>query len=250
MLEKILFFRKKIAAKKAEQSNGAAGEDHQTDVREREKALYGNDTLSKQRLYEEWVGREEWILKTEGIPLLLGMDPDQCDINNAAENTTEEMASLWRHAQACATQNLLVVVNLEQEPEEWRVTPVALYQWAMISRVSMPAELMGLAGFVLRAVKKPVYAEKDANTPELNKPKNIILHQKIALGAALALLANQREQFLAETGRVDADKIVAQIFDNKGVWFRRGKPLLSKTAMRDLIEGYLDSIASGTQSKN
>ena len=105
----------------------------------------------KQRLYEKWVCKETWLLRAEGIPLLLGQTPGSDSVKDDEPDDNGE--ALWKHARECAEKNILPVVNRECHPDEWRVKSVVLYKWAVTTGVRLPDEFSLLMNFVLRTVK-------------------------------------------------------------------------------------------------
>ena len=52
------------------------------------EAVYGQEKLSQQLFYEKWSTRDEWLLKDEAIPLVLGLDPEQTEWKNDVDLKT------------------------------------------------------------------------------------------------------------------------------------------------------------------
>ena len=59
-----------------------------------EVVIYDEEHLRLQKLYEKWVCKEKWLLHKEGIPLLLGMDPEHYDIEEGVSNKILELPIL------------------------------------------------------------------------------------------------------------------------------------------------------------
>lgn len=206
---------------------------------DRARMVYGEDRINRQQLYEKWACKETWQLSSEGIPLLLGLDPESSD--SLDEVTRKARDDLWQHASDCVNKKLLTVINPDTQPTEWRVIPSDLYSWAMVSRVTVPQELSALMDFVLQTIKvKPVTAQQDGDS--VNEKAHDVIYQnhcEITLGAAMSLLANSPEKCQSSRGRVKASLIAAEILNNSNAWFGKEKPLLAQPAMEDLINRYI-----------
>jgi hypothetical protein len=203
---------------------------------ERENKVYDPDKLTLQKLYEKWSCKDKWLLHDEGIPLLFGIEP-------GARATLDDESSikikeLWVHAQDCVQKKLLSVVNTEKPEVEWQVRPIDLYCWATVSRISMPAEFSTLMTFVAQTVKStdvnPTHDQNDG-AQDIQYQR----HREIVLGAATSLLVNAPELCKNDKGCVVCSQITRQINENKNQWFGDEKPLLTESAMADLINGYL-----------
>ena len=238
MFEKIKQLLSK--SEKPEPDRGqAASRGEQIPVIEREKSIYGEDRIARQKLYEKWVSKDVWVLRTEGIKLLQGVDPGCTD--NIDPDTQQQLQELWEHAIDCVRKKLLTVNNTDIPEEQWQVTPTDLYCWATVSRVNVPPELSGLMEFVLQTVKvKPV--TKTVETAESENAGNDQRYQQareITLGAAVSLLANNPEACRTRRGNVKANLIAAEIMKNADAWFGKEQPVLAQSAMEDLINRYI-----------
>ena len=121
-----------------------------TSMTEKENQVFGEENLSRRRLYEKWACKDYWLLFDEAMPLLFGFDP-------AAELSKddplyENIQELAEHAGRCVEGKLLTVSNREQDRAEWQVRPVDLYRWATISGIEMPSELGDLMQFVAQTM--------------------------------------------------------------------------------------------------
>ncbi len=200
---------------------------------DREKQVYESDLLTRQRLYEKWVSKDEWLLKSEGIYLLAGVDPADASIMH--ENITE----LWNHARECVNKGLLPVINNELSEQEWRVKPSDLYSWATVSRIPVPAELTELMEFVLQTIKATAANVQQPINVNNDKEQNYLRHREIVMGASLALIADEPQRFCTRGGKLSSRLIAAEITANAVSWFKNEEPLLAQPAMEDLIESYL-----------
>lgn len=208
-------------------------------VSDRASQVYGEEKVNRQRLYEKWSCKDYWELRTEGIPLLLGVEPYSSCVTD--DVTSQSMQELWQHASDCVNKKLLVVLNPDMPADEWRVTPSDLYCWATVSRVSVPQELSALMDFVLQTIKTSP-AAKEQQAPASNDSQHdarYLRHCEITLGAALSLLVNSPDACKSSRGRVKAALIAAEILGNSEAWFGKDEPLLAQSAMEDLINRYV-----------
>ena len=118
--------------------SNAESADLSMDMSQREKAIYGEDKISQQKLYEKWAVKTTWHLKDQAIPLLLSTDPEIYSDTYFDEAAEQKYQDLWKHAQHCVEQDLLYVINRESPVEEWEAKPIDVYKWAAISRVELP----------------------------------------------------------------------------------------------------------------
>jgi hypothetical protein len=159
-----------------------------TDLHQRLQELYGHEKMELQLLYERWVARESWLLRSEALPLLYGYDPATSG-GLADVDLRNHLAETWAHARECVRQGLLKVENQEKDPDHWRCSPVDVYRWAVISRIPMPERLTELMSFVTRVISQPAApdgsvdrsGDKTGNSPETDR--------ELVLGMGLALLA-------------------------------------------------------------
>ncbi|MEQ8614556.1 MAG: hypothetical protein RIC37_11115 [Gammaproteobacteria bacterium] len=238
MFEKILNMLKPQRQEQAAKTINEATVENKSGI-DRARMVYGEEKINRQKLYEKWACKETWELSTEGIPLLLGLDPGSS--GSLDEVTRQARDELWQHASDCVNKKLLAVINHDAQPDEWRVIPSDLYSWAMVSRVPVPQELAALMDFVLQTIKvKHVSAKQDtASTNEKGYDAIYQKHCEITLGAAMSLLANSPEKCQSSRGRVKASLIAAEILNNGDAWFGKDEPLLAQSAMEDLINRYI-----------
>ena len=219
------------------------------DIRSREKEIFGEDKLQQQRLYEKWVSQQSWLLQSEGIPLLLGLDPQAVNDISKSIDDEQERNDLWDHAKKCVEQNLLPVSNRDNSPETWEVSPIDLYCWASVSRIIIPDQLVRLIEFVIHTIKLPVAEIKSIDgTNNYNSrenhghPETFQNQREQVLGAALVLLARYPEKCKNSKGRIRPELIVNMINEKGEIWFGNDKLLLSNAVMQDLLDKFLKTI--------
>lgn len=217
------------------------------EMEEKVNAVYGDDELTKQRLFEKWAVKEQWILKSEAIPLVLGLDPENSDWQRN-EQQTKEIDELFEHARTCINQGMsLSVIDKEQEEEQWQVTPAEFYCWASVSRVDISQQLATLMEFIISTVKTSSFTTDKANV-ELTSPEAANLSQNFnqtnekVLGAALAILLNYPEQCKNSRGRFKVNSIVSLLLEKQAVWFDEKELNLSQSAIEDLLNKWISSL--------
>ncbi len=203
-------------------------------MHEREREVYDIEQLTLQKLYEQWLSKDKWLLHKEGIPLLFGLNPDAQRRNNHEPDKVDE---LWEHAKVCVQNKLLFVMNPERGDYEWEVSPVDLYRWATVSRIAVPAEFSVLMTFVMQTVK--LEHENNGRQVEGQQDSNYQKHREIVLGAAISLLLNAPEQ-TGNNNEIIVENITRLILENKTEWFGKDEPLLKGSEMTALINDYIE----------
>tara|TARA_B100001964_G_C14235134_1_gene602060 strand:+ start:43 stop:738 length:696 start_codon:yes stop_codon:yes gene_type:complete len=201
----------------------------------KQNKIYNQDEYDKKILYEKWCRKREWLLYDEGILLLLSIDPANKEI--LREDLIEKINNLKFHASECVKNALLSVINIDKSEYKWKVTPVDLYHWAMVSRINIPDELNTLMAFVTQSVKNP-------NNSFSTNHKNLIddvyqFHKEVVLGATTSLLANSPDICRNNEGKIDSTIIVKKIIENERHWFNGCESKLSESDMTSLIKQYI-----------
>ena len=214
------------------------------DVRRREFELYSEERVNQQHLYEKWVVKDSWCLMSEALPLLTGFNPEDKFLMITSGSYGNKIDDLWKHAKQCVEQGLLPVMNRESKPEDWKIHPFNAYRWAAVSRVEIPEELVNLMEFVMKTVMQPVAqgdsTVKSDNTGDYGREYDE--DRERVLGIALAILAAYSERCRNNGGRVQTDKILEIINEKGEFWFGDYHPTLSKDAMRDLIDKWINTV--------
>ena len=224
--------------------NNAESADLNLDMRQREKAIYGEDNIKQQKLYEKWAVKTSWHLKSQGIPLLLSMDPEKYADSDLDEVTEKKYQDLWAHAQHCVEQGLLFVLNRESPVDEWEAKPIDVYKWAAISRVELPEQLSTLMEFVvIMSLHSTRDDSSDSSASKSQSEASYIRDKEHILGAALAMLATYPDQCTNKKGRVRAENIVSLISKNESLLFAEKAPDLSTIAAVDLVNKWIKTSA-------
>jgi hypothetical protein len=205
--------------------------------RQRLVEIFGDERLSQQLLYENWVVKDSWRFREEALPLLCGMDPERFSETMEGRDSMED---LWSHARQCVEQNLLPVINRDMPEEEWRVEPLAVYHWAVISRVPLPEAFISLMEFVARTVKSPVRkGDREEAGDGVKMSAGFDHDREKVLGLALAMVAACPDRCRNHSGRVTADGIM-RVLHERPDWLTGQSLMMKDPAMRDLIEKWLN----------
>lgn len=213
-----------------------------TTMSAKETALYTKENIDRQRLYEKWIRKESWLLKTEAIPLLLGLDPER----PPAEQIDDDLQlNLWAHAKKCVEKGLLTpVTNSNKQADEWSVSPAVIYRWASVSRIELPDAFAMLMEFVLTTVKQDNSRVDDTTQGhEQNshdEATKLATDRERILGASLALLSACPERCKNRRGDVKSTKIMTLFGEYENVLFADERPDISSVLVKDVIECWLN----------
>lgn len=189
-----------------------------------------------QILFESWVSRDHWHLFNEGLPLLLGVDPQNWPERVAALSLTAgtEIAKAALVEVALKSSDL-PILNPTQPQTDWRVSPMDLYLWTVVAGFRVPEPYATLVQFVLQVVKRP---ELTKSSPGAGTSGGAA-REKV-LGAALALLARSPESCRDEHGLLDPMHMAARIAEQSIRWFEAPTPPMPISDMATLIAQWTD----------
>lgn len=234
-----------ISVNKNEKPDDVNGSISNGNLRQREIKLFGEERLQQQKIYEKWVVKETWNLKSEGLPLMFGLDPENQDWNRKENEYRQAINELWVHAQQCVEQGLLPVKNKLDQPGDWQVIPSDIYRWAIVSRLTIPEAFSTLMQFVLNTIKQPNIFDpaNEVRTDDGGGYSNAIVQDKERiLGTALAILAAYPDRCRDKQGKVQTNNIVKIINEKGNFWFGDQLPKMSTKVMRDLINRWLQTV--------
>ena len=218
--------------------HSGAGDLKAQDTGRRLREIYGAEKMDRQLLYEHWAVKDTWHLRDEALPLLCGIDPDFYKNSSAGLIEDEAIKELRLHARQCIEHDLLRVVNREQDADDWRVEPLGIYQWAVISRLQLPAPLVAIMEFIGRTVKKSPQSAAHLETPDGRHLSSALdKDREKVLGLALATLAARPEQCRNADGVVTAEQLVET--SNALFFLQKHTLKLADGAMLDLIDKWL-----------
>lgn len=202
----------------------------------------GKDRLERQNFYEQWACHETWHVYKQGLPLLLGRDPDDPLLEND-EDFKQQYHELRDHLQRCVQRGVSpLIANPGEEPENWQATPLELYRWAIAARISVPEELDALLVYISRTVKPSQYqASADTGIEEQqNETDTQSLAREQVLSAMLALALQALHQCEGRTADQMREHILQNLYASSEGYFNQQEPPLSRAALHDLIDRSLD----------
>ena len=201
----------------------------------------GKDRLEREYFYEQWACHDTWKVYDEGIPLLLGRDPDDPELVHDTAFTSER-ETLWKHIQRCVERNVSPqLTNPADMPASWLAQPVELYRWAIAARLDVPEELDRLLSFISMTVKS---SDENATGKEQDETDNPgytqYLQREQVLTAMLAISLQAYHKSSNE--RVDEirEQILSSIYARSERLFGQEEPPLSRPALHDLIDRSLE----------
>jgi len=189
------------------------------------------------------MGKPEWALRGEGIPLLIGIAPDAWETLRASGACGTLEHKLWASVRgSVVTAGKPRVINPESPEQDWRCAPIDLYQWARASGVPIPEPFEALMQFIQRVVPGSSSSSPDAvhREPNPSARNDAPSTREKVLGAALNVLAKCPDQCYDQHGMVSGEKIVQLIAVQSMRWFDTAKPPMRDRDMAALIDKCLE----------
>ena len=181
--------------------------------------------VSYQVLYEDWLGRDDWHLARQGLPLLVGIDPARW---------ASHLASRGLGATA-DTLLAVLAADLTVDPEAM-IAPARLGGWARQHGLDLPPPFARMLDFIQRVLPSnaalPPSSGGDAALAQAADRERV-------LGAALMLATRFPGQCRNEHGFFDGALIADLVLEKAALWFPLEPPALTREAMTALIEQYL-----------
>lgn len=203
----------------------------------------GKDKLERQYFYERWASLESWQIYYQGLPLLLGRDPDDSDIHNDTDFISQRI-ELWEHLKHCVQRKVSpIILNPADQSENWMAEPVELYRWAIAARLDVPEELDALLTFISATIKPSRFKEddqpEDLDSSENQSVENMAREQVLSIMLALAMqkiykecntdLHQMRQEF------------IELLYSKSQILFDKDEPPLSRPALHDLFDRSLET---------
>ena len=192
--------------------------------------------VTQQRLYEHWLKQDEWYLREDAIPLVLGVDPEDWPELRDREPIRSCEAVAWEAIQASVRDSQQPTVTNRNAPEDlWKVRAEDLYRWARLTQIALPEPFEQLMQFITTVVK---HEEVEQNTPSMTRTTE----EHAVLGAALAALAAWPEECRDGHGRADAGRIAGLVERKAPLWFASTGPPMSHEEITQLIDEWLGKV--------
>lgn len=201
----------------------------------------GKDRLERQYFYEQWACHENWNIYNQGIPLLLGRDPDDPALPEDLE-FVQQRQELWQHLQKCVERRVSPQLkNPAETAENWQAEPVEIYRWAIAARLDIPEELDGLLSFISMTISPSSIVNQDDNTSgEWNEENLHVLAREQVLSAMLSLCLQAYHQSSGDNAETIRDFVLNNIYAKSERFFGQDEPPLSRPALHDLIDRSLE----------
>lgn len=180
------------------------------------------DDVDEQRLYERWLRRDEWRIRSEALPLLFGVEPSRWPDVIASLKLEPQVEDAWHMLKACVAQSQFPsLIGTQREEEPWVAHPLDFYHWVRGQGLDIPPAFEQLAQFVATVIKRPhspspaSHALFGAGAP----PQTQASEREKILGAALNVLAKCPEACRDEHGLVNGEAIAKLIAEQCIRWF-------------------------------
>jgi hypothetical protein len=200
-------------------------------------------SVQAQLLYERWMPKPAWLLRAEGIPLLIGIAPDAWETLRASGACGTLEHELWASVRgSVVTDGKPRVMNSDVPQEDWRCAPIDLYQWARASGVPIPEPFEALMQFIQRVVPSPAASSLDALCRESipSSRNDAPSTREKVLGAALNVLAKCPDRCYDQHGLVSGEQITRLIAAQSMRWFDTAEPPMRTGEMAELIDKWLE----------
>ncbi|MGH8593332.1 MAG: hypothetical protein ACREV3_05600 [Gammaproteobacteria bacterium] len=199
--------------------------------------------VGEQRLYERWLRQDEWRVRSEALPLLLGVEPSQWPELIRGLELGLQAEGAWDRLKACiARTQFPPLIGTQREEEEWGVHPLDFYHWARGQGLDIPSAFEHLAQFIATVIRRP-HPSYRASHPLFGAalpPQTQASEREKILGAALNVLAKCPQGCRDEHGLVSGEAIVKLIGEQCVRWFDAPQLPAHPTDMAALIDRWLE----------
>lgn len=185
--------------------------------------------LTLQRLYERWLKNDEWVARSEALPLVVGVDPERWQTYLKEYRLVDEESAVWR----------VFAAGMRLGSDQHRVVVSAVYDWARNNGVALPLSFARLYDFVRQVTLRRESDDLVANDL-LQQNSATPTEHEIVLGAALSLVAKMPQECHDEHGSVDATVVSKLIMDKAARWFPTATPSMSQGQIAELIGRWLE----------
>jgi hypothetical protein len=192
--------------------------------------------MAQQILFERWLPQEDLLFRRQGIPLLLGVDPEAFlpFLMEAGLMGLEE--ALWARLAIEFPGSGGGLANPGEGPDYWRIPPRDLYGYAALRGIPVPFAFEQLIQFIAKAVPPPLAPEPPvARSGRPADPSE----RETLLGAALNVVAKCPHECTDANGFVDGVMVAGLIRARERLWFAERPLSLSDAEVAALIEQWL-----------
>ncbi len=214
--------------------------EEETQKSDRQKLI--DASIEQQLLFEKWLKQEQWLLRSQALPLLLGAEPDEWQTFLEAEGNAELEEAIWQRLERGVRNESSPRVENSHEPaEDWTVRPQDIHYWARTQAIAVASAFDMLISFVASSVKKEP-EEVQVIGAEQFMASNTAGDREMVLGAALALVCTFPEKCRDQHGWVDGYTL-AQLIEEKGALvFEEKRPVLNTSEMAELLDQWIKKL--------
>jgi hypothetical protein len=140
LLEQIETLRRHHAEVEAKKSPAQKAAEKLQFETQRQAALKAKAEKNHQRLtrlFSEWCKRDTWLIESQAMHLLTGIDPSDATIFDAVDE------KLWELVKSCAGHSL-TITNRADKPNKWLVKPQEWVRWLNEKGYAVPTELTSI----------------------------------------------------------------------------------------------------------
>lgn len=187
------------------------------------------DPFAQQKIYEKWVRADEWRLMDEGLPLALGLDPEQWRKfydaqQDACTEAQQAMIALIKQGAGPT------VSNPGDEEAQWQSPAGNYYRWLNANGQTVPDAMDAIMQFVMTVVKKPQIEEAPvAQTGASNSGREKVLI------AALNILSKEPNACRDPSGLTNGQALAEMITAQSVRWFDSPIPPMSVEEMSQFL---------------
>jgi len=203
----------------------------------------GKDKLERQYFYEKWASQQSWQIYSQGLPLLLGRDPEDTELANDIDFIRQQ-SELWEHLKRCVERKVSpIILNPAEDPEKWQAEPVEVYRWAIAARLDVPEELDALLTFISSTIQ-PTRIKDEDQSEDLDSRDDPSI-TSMAREQILSVMLAMALQKLYQDGNSDLSQVrqefIESIYTKSQILFNQDEPPLTRPALHDLFDRSLET---------
>jgi hypothetical protein len=186
------------------------------------------DVELQNKLIDEFKEYDSWLLLNEAIPLSMGIHPSHSDSIGITEyDMYKKVLKLARSSIGVST----LILNSTEKEKFWRVEPKEFSNWLIKKGFKLFPPMHEIAKPNKKKANKSLNADLEPNP---RKERFAVVREQIFI-AAIAVLANFREQCVGKNGEISPDSIYEIMNDKAQIWFENGElPLDDRTIIEHI----------------
>ncbi len=199
-------------------------------------------SIEQQMLYEKWLKQDQWLLRAQALPLLIGAEPHDWQVFLDADDNRELEAEIWQRVlQGVRDTGTPRVENQQAEAHSWQVKPQDIQYWARTQAIATPSALDMLLSFVSSTVMHEP-SEEQMMGAEQFMASNTSSDREMVLGAALALVCTFPDKCRDQHGWVDGYTLATLIEEKGALVFDEKAPVLNTSEKAELLDSWIKKL--------